>query len=63
MLLARRAAAAQVYFCRAAQYLRAMGEHMGVDWSMAAVWRPHARRLLRRHGRKPENWRHGSTRL
>jgi predicted unusual protein kinase regulating ubiquinone biosynthesis (AarF/ABC1/UbiB family) len=45
-----------VYFFRATQYLRAMGGYLGVEWSLAEVWRPHARRLIRRHGRDPGAW-------
>lgn len=45
-----------VYFFRATQYLRAMGGYLGVEWSLAEVWRPHARRLIRLHGRDPFAW-------
>jgi predicted unusual protein kinase regulating ubiquinone biosynthesis (AarF/ABC1/UbiB family) len=45
-----------IYFFRATQYLRAMGGFLGVEWSLAEVWRPHARRLIRRHGREPFAW-------
>jgi predicted unusual protein kinase regulating ubiquinone biosynthesis (AarF/ABC1/UbiB family) len=39
-----------LYFFRATQYLRAMGDTLGLHWSLAELWRPHARRLLRHHG-------------
>lgn len=45
-----------LYFVRAIQYLRAMGGYMGVEWSLVEVWRPHARRLIRRHGKNPNAW-------
>jgi len=50
-----------VYFVRATQYLRAMGGFLGVEWSLAEVWRPHARRLLKRHGHRPEAWAYTLT--
>lgn len=38
-----------LYLFRTTQYLRAMGDKLDVQWSLAQRWRPHARRLLRQH--------------
>jgi aarF domain-containing kinase len=45
-----------IYFFRATQIIRALTEQMGVDFSLAEEWRPHARRLLRRKGGDAANW-------
>lgn len=45
-----------LYFFRATQYLRAMTDAFGLQSSIAHLWRPHARRLLRRHGQDPNAW-------
>ena len=39
-----------MYFLRATQFMRALTQKLGVEYSMAEVWRPHARRLLLRRG-------------
>ena len=45
-----------IYYLRATQYLRAMSDAMGVEWSLADVVRPHARRLLKIHGGEEGSW-------
>jgi hypothetical protein len=46
-----------MYLLRATQFLRALTQRLGVEYSMAEVWRPHARRLLWRQGWGPWNRR------
>ena len=48
-----------IYFFRATQILRALTQHLGLsdEVSIAQEWGPHARRLLRKRGRDPRNWR------
>ena len=52
-----------VYLVRCTQILRALGDHAGVEWSLADAASAPARRLLRRHGRRAQNWEYTSTRL
>ena len=52
-----------VYLVRCTQILRALGDHAGVEWSLADAASAPARRLLRRHGGRAQNWDYTSTRL
>ena len=52
-----------VYLVRCTQILRALGDHAGVEWSLADAASAPARRLLRRHGGRAQNWEYTSTRL
>lgn len=48
-----------IYFFRATQILRALTKHLDLadEFSIAREWSPYARRLLRKRGRDPRNWR------
>ena len=52
-----------IYLVRCTQILRALGDHAGVEWSLADAASAPARRLLRRHGGRAQNWEYTSTRL
>ncbi len=50
-----------VYLVRCTQILRALGDHAGVEWSLADAASAPARRLLRRHGGRASNWEYTPT--